>query len=831
MEHDVIPLGERHQPHNFEYADEAERLAAVVTDAKWLQSLALQLDNGSYWRVTGVSPATWEQVVTAWVDIPGKPTEFPPEAHTHAIAEVVDLQDELDAKEPSLGFTPEDSANKSLNLAADSTSDTKYPSVKAVFDAIANAVTGLFDFKGSTDASVNPNYPAALKGDSYVVSVAGKIGGVSGVSVDIGDTFFANADNAGGTQASVGTSWTVLEHNLAGALLASNNLSDIANAATSRANLGLGNVDNTSDVNKPVSTAQATADTAVQTAAATDATTKANAAQAAAIAASTPVAHIGSGGAAHANAVAGGAAGFMTGTDKTKLDAITGTNSGDETLSALNNKLGINTTTVLQHGALGNGIAVDDSGFAAALVATSNPVYVPKTSSFYVLTALSDANRERLYGPGIVKVAGVEIYISPFPSSGSANQPVVGQRRITLAPPAYFGAGAVGTGMHYVDSVRTGGFGQYGNSLQSYRVDAAVPAGQFDVGDTSWVTMTNMTGGQGFGRWAGANTPAANLGQTYSSGGVIGDEINVGNRWADFGLLTDYGTRYTVGLQLVPDVLPASDGVNTKACTMTSGTPGVVNLTAHGFTAYMGVVFAANGGTLPAAITAGNVYYVVASPTANTFGVSATIGGSTIAFATSSTGSPTVLPSYPGSFGAAHGPSVWGHQWWVNSLTRPNTLCAGGIDTLAWGGSLATLAPQVWAQLRGHWGVGIDFSNCTFNTTVAMVLGASHSIRFGNASIAGGGTGGFAMSTANANVGALYSNNYGVTNLQWLDIGGAPALGFFGTYPVVRYAGFGTPTNGAVQASFDANTITLANLGKQVAYMTNVLKTYGLFGN
>ena len=53
-----------------------------------------------------------------------------------------------------------------------------------------------------------------------------------------------------------------------------------------------------------------------------DATTKANAAQAAAIAASAPVAHVGAGGVAHANAVAAGAAGFMTGADKTKLDGI-----------------------------------------------------------------------------------------------------------------------------------------------------------------------------------------------------------------------------------------------------------------------------------------------------------------------------------------------------------------------------------------------------------------------------------------------------------------------------------------------------------------------------
>jgi hypothetical protein len=47
--------------------------------------------------------------------------------------------------------------------------------------------------------------------------------------------------------------------------------------------VGLGNVANTSDASKPVSTAQAAADTAIATAAATDATTKANAAQAAAV--------------------------------------------------------------------------------------------------------------------------------------------------------------------------------------------------------------------------------------------------------------------------------------------------------------------------------------------------------------------------------------------------------------------------------------------------------------------------------------------------------------------------------------------------------------------
>jgi hypothetical protein len=104
---------------------------------------------------------------------------------------------------------------------------------------IAASVTGLLDLKGSTDCSANPNYPAASKGDFYRVSVAGKIGGASGKSVEVGDAVVALADNAGGSEASVGTSWFVLEHNLASALQAANNLSDLASASSARSNLGL----------------------------------------------------------------------------------------------------------------------------------------------------------------------------------------------------------------------------------------------------------------------------------------------------------------------------------------------------------------------------------------------------------------------------------------------------------------------------------------------------------------------------------------------------------------------------------------------------------------
>ena len=123
-----------------------------------------------------------------------------------------------------------------------------------------------------------------------------------------------------------------------------------------KTDVGLSNVDNTSDINKPVSTAQAAANTSVQNAAATDATTKANAAQAAAIAASAPISHVGSGGTSHA-AVTTTVNGFMSAADKVKLDAITGVNTGDQTTITGN----AGTATKLQTARTINGVSFDGS--------------------------------------------------------------------------------------------------------------------------------------------------------------------------------------------------------------------------------------------------------------------------------------------------------------------------------------------------------------------------------------------------------------------------------------------------------------------------------------
>jgi len=84
------------------------------------------------------------------------------------------------------------------------------------FTKLQNSVGLLADgivLKGNIDCSTNPNYPAADAGFAYYCTVAGKIGGASGKSVDVGDLIICKVDGSvTGDEALVGANWFVLEH-------------------------------------------------------------------------------------------------------------------------------------------------------------------------------------------------------------------------------------------------------------------------------------------------------------------------------------------------------------------------------------------------------------------------------------------------------------------------------------------------------------------------------------------------------------------------------------------------------------------------------------------
>lgn len=82
-------------------------------------------------------------------------------------------------------------------------------------------------YKGAVDCSANPNYPAADAGHAYKVSVAGKIGGASGVNVEVGDLLVCTVDGStAGTQAAVGANWDVIQVNLDGAVIGPSSATD-----------------------------------------------------------------------------------------------------------------------------------------------------------------------------------------------------------------------------------------------------------------------------------------------------------------------------------------------------------------------------------------------------------------------------------------------------------------------------------------------------------------------------------------------------------------------------------------------------------------------------
>jgi len=99
--------------------------------------------------------------------------------------------------------------------------DTDPHGDRAYADSLFDSITEPGNiYQGIIDCSGNPDYPAADQDHTYRVSVAGKIGGASGVDVEIGDLAIClNDGTASGNQATVGSSWTIAQGNLNGVVI------------------------------------------------------------------------------------------------------------------------------------------------------------------------------------------------------------------------------------------------------------------------------------------------------------------------------------------------------------------------------------------------------------------------------------------------------------------------------------------------------------------------------------------------------------------------------------------------------------------------------------
>jgi hypothetical protein len=144
-------------------------------------------------------------------DIPTTLAELSDDS-THRL--VTDIEKGVwNGKQDALGYTAENTANKSSDVVTDGSSTTKYPTVKAIKDYADGLVTNLWDDRGSFDASIN-TFPvtggsgtagAILKGDIWTISIVATSGSLIGYS--IGSTVRAVTDTPGQT---VGN-WAIAE--------------------------------------------------------------------------------------------------------------------------------------------------------------------------------------------------------------------------------------------------------------------------------------------------------------------------------------------------------------------------------------------------------------------------------------------------------------------------------------------------------------------------------------------------------------------------------------------------------------------------------------------
>lgn len=245
MEHDVIPAGERHGPHNWEVADQAERLA-LTTVAGDLGKTLWQKSDDSAWicHALGTGAGVW-----------GSQTGAGGGAVTSVAGKTGVVT--LVAGDVGLGNVNNtaDSA-KPISTAQQAALDLKAPLASPTFTGTVGGVTKAHVGLGNVDNTADSAKPistaqqAALDLKAPLASPA-FTGTPTGITK--GHVGLANVDNTADSAKPVSTAQqAALDLK---APLASPTFTGTVSGVT-KSHVGLGNVDNTSDANKPISAAQ-----------------------------------------------------------------------------------------------------------------------------------------------------------------------------------------------------------------------------------------------------------------------------------------------------------------------------------------------------------------------------------------------------------------------------------------------------------------------------------------------------------------------------------------------------------------------------------------------
>ena len=221
---------------SFEYDDVTPDISADVLDSPLLQG-----QNSAYHRNranhTGTQTAStisdFQSTVSANTDVAANTAA----RHTHANKTILD--------NTTASFTTADETKLDYLTV---TAATNLDDIRTRVNDLDAAVV----LKGSWDASAGtfPGGGTAQAGFSYIISVAGT---VNGVQFSVGDRIVAITDNA--STSTYAANWLKLDYT--DAVLSVNGQTGAV--TLTKSDVGLGNVDNTSDANKPVSTAQQTA--------------------------------------------------------------------------------------------------------------------------------------------------------------------------------------------------------------------------------------------------------------------------------------------------------------------------------------------------------------------------------------------------------------------------------------------------------------------------------------------------------------------------------------------------------------------------------------------